>query len=42
MVENMLDGIEVRLGEDYLADKDKQDVMAEKVIYTGVIDVYFD
>lgn len=42
MVENMLDGIEVRLGVDYLADKKELDSSAEKVIYTGPIDAYFD
>ena len=41
MVANMLDGIEVRLGEDYLADKGKWDGMADRVIYTGPIDAYF-
>lgn len=42
MVANMLDGIEVKLGVDYLADKDAYDKMADKVIYTGAIDAYFD
>lgn len=42
MVANMLDGIEVRLNTDYLADKEKLDELAEKVVYTGVIDAYFD
>lgn len=42
MIENILDGIEVRLGEDYLKDKAKWDGMAEKVVYTGPIDAYFD
>ena len=42
MVENMLHGIEVRLGVDYLADKEKYDALADKVIYTGAIDAYFD
>ena len=42
MVENMLDGIEVRLGEDYLAKKEEYDQMAKKVIYTGPIDAYFE
>ena len=42
MVANMLDGIEVRLGVDYLEHKDEYDVMAEKIIYTGPIDAYFD
>lgn len=42
MVANMLDGIEVRLNEDYLAKKDEYDALAEKVIYTGPIDAYFN
>ncbi len=42
MIENILDGIEVRLGEDYLMDKAKWDGMAKKVVYTGPIDAYFD
>lgn len=42
MIENILDGIEVRLSEDYLKDKAKWDGMAKKVVYTGPIDAYFD
>ena len=42
MVANLLDGIEVRLNEDYLEKKAEYDAMAEKVIYTGAIDAYFD
>ena len=42
MVANMLQGIEVRLNEDYLAKKDEWDAMAGKVIYTGSIDAYFN
>lgn len=41
MVENMLSGIPVELGVDYLLDKDKWDAMAERVVYTGAIDAYF-
>ena len=41
MVANMLDGIEVKLGVDYLAEKAKHDALAEKVVYTGAIDAYF-
>ena len=37
----MLDGVEVRLGEDYLEKKAEYDVLADKVIYTGPIDAYF-
>ena len=42
MVANLLDGIEVQLGVDYLEKKAEFDAMAEKVIYTGPIDAYFD
>lgn len=41
MVENMLDGTEVRLNIDYLENKTEFDGMAEKIIYTGAIDAYF-
>ncbi len=41
MVENMLSGIEVRLGEDYLADRARWDSLADKVIYTGPVDAFF-
>ena len=41
MVANMLDGIEVELGVEYLAEKAKYDALAEKVVYTGAIDAYF-
>lgn len=42
MVENMLDGVEVRLNEDYLQHKSEYDSLAEKVVYTGAIDAYFE
>ncbi|MCR5777919.1 MAG: UDP-galactopyranose mutase [Lachnospiraceae bacterium] len=42
MVEAMLDGIEVRLDTDYFANKAELESQAEKVIYTGPIDAYFD
>lgn len=42
MVENLLEGIEVRLNEDYLVKKQEYDQLAEKVVYTGAIDAYFD
>ena len=41
LVENLLEGIEVRLGVDYLQHKDELDALAEKVVYTGPIDAYF-
>lgn len=42
MVANLLDGIEVRLGVDYLENKSEWDALADKVVYTGAIDAYFD
>ena len=42
MVEKMLDGTEVRLNMDYLADRDALNALAEKVVYTGPVDAYFD
>ena len=41
-VENMLDGIEVRLSEDYLEKKEEYNNLAKKIVYTGPIDAYFD
>ena len=42
MVEKMLDGIEVRLNENYLKDRENWNQLAEKVIFTGPIDAYYD
>ena len=42
LVSNMLDGIEVRLNCDYLEHKAELDGMADKVIYTGPIDAYYN
>ncbi len=41
MVERMLDGIDVRLGVDFLEHRELAEE-AEKVIYTGPIDAYYD
>ena len=40
MVENILEGIEVRLSTDYFDIKDEID--ADKVVYTGMIDKFFN
>ena len=40
-VENLLQGIEVRVNTDYLAHKEELDALAEKTIYTGRLDEYF-
>ena len=42
MIANLLDGIEVRLNIDYLEHKSELDTLADKVVYTGPIDAYFD
>lgn len=42
LVENMLDGIEVKLNCDYLNDREHWNSVAERVIYTGPIDAYYN
>ena len=42
LIENMLDGIEVRLNTNYFDNKEEFNSMADKVIYTGPLDEYFD
>lgn len=42
MVERILEWIEVKLGVDYLVNKEYWDSQAEKIIYTGPIDAYFN
>ena len=41
LVENILDGIEVRLNCDYLENRETLDALAEKVLYTGPIDAFY-
>lgn len=42
MIAKMLDGIEVRLNIDYLVERDVLCDLADKIVYTGAIDAYFD
>ena len=42
LVEKLLSGAELRLGTDYLADRERWRKLADKVVYTGAIDAYFD
>lgn len=42
MIENILDGIEVRLNTNYLEHREELDAIADKIVYTGPIDEYFD
>ena len=42
LVERLLAGAEVRLGVDYLADRAALDGLAQRVVYTGCIDAFYD
>ena len=42
MVANLLDGVKVLLNIDYLKNRGELDKLAEKVVFTGAIDEYFD
>ena len=42
MVEKMLDGIEVRLNVDFLQHRAELTEIADKIVYTGPIDQYYD
>ena len=42
LVRNLLEGAEIRLNTDYLQKKEELDALADKVVYTGAIDAYFD
>ncbi|MBR4237795.1 UDP-galactopyranose mutase [bacterium] len=42
LINNLLDGIEVRLNTDYLKEKEKYENIAKKIIFTGPIDEYYN
>lgn len=42
IIEKLLDGVEVRLGVDYNRQREAYDGIAEKMVYTGPIDEFFD
>lgn len=42
LIEKMLEGVEVRLGTDFLEHRIELETQVEKVIYTGEIDRYFN
>ena len=42
LVEAMLDGIEIRLNTDFFNNKDEYLNMADKIIYTGALDEYYN
>ena len=41
LVERMLEGVEVRLGVDYLQDRPALDALAKTIVYTGPIDAFY-
>ena len=42
LVQNLLEGADIRLNTDYLQNREALDALADRVIYTGPIDAYFD
>lgn len=42
LIENMLEGIEVRLGVDFIKNREELTVLADKIIYTGPIDEFYN
>ena len=42
IMEKLLEGTEVRLGTDFNADRDQYRQLADRVLYTGALDEYFD
>lgn len=42
IIEKMLEGIEVRLNTDFLDNREELEAIAEKIVYTGMIDEYYD
>lgn len=42
IVEKMLDGIEVRLETDFFAHREELESQADKILFTGMIDEYFN
>lgn len=41
MVERMLEGVEIRLNTDYFQAREELDKLADRVVFTGMIDAYY-
>lgn len=41
MVERMLDGVEIQLNTDYFQAREELDRLADRVVFTGMIDAYY-
>ena len=42
LIEGLLEGVEVKTGVDFFAEREKWEAMADKVVFTGKIDEYYD
>lgn len=42
LIENILEGIEVRLGVDFIKEREELSTLADKIVYTGPIDEYYN
>lgn len=42
IAEKMLEGVEVRLNENFFDKRDEYETIAKKIVFTGMIDEYFD
>ena len=42
IIEKMLEGIEVRLNTNFLSKREELEQIADKIVYTGMIDEYYD
>ena len=42
IIEKMLEGIEVRLNEDFFEKREEFESIADKIVFTGMIDEYYD
>ena len=42
IIEKLLDGIEVRLNTDFFADRERLTEISEKIVFTGMIDEYYN
>lgn len=42
LIEKLTDGIDIKLNTNYFDDKQKWDEIADKVLFTGMIDEYYD
>lgn len=42
IIEKMLDGIDIKLNCDYFEHREELELLAEKIVFTGMIDQYYD